>query len=134
MTPTMPLTCILSPPRRPLLWSIVAFRNSLVFHSLDMLTSHFLHLYPACVSWSQRWAPPPVLAARLAASPKDAAAWDAANFWELALLPMLPYALWVVAYYIKVLRWVLGAHYCCSATPARSLNPGGFHLSTCCAH
>lgn len=26
----------------PLVWSIIAFRNSLVYHSLDKMTSHFL--------------------------------------------------------------------------------------------
>lgn len=32
-------------------------RNSLVFHSLDKITSLFLHWYPACVAWTERWHP-----------------------------------------------------------------------------
>ena len=32
-------------------------RNSLVFHSLDKITSLFLHLFPAGVVWTERWHP-----------------------------------------------------------------------------
>ena len=46
-------------------------RNSLVFHSLDKITSLFLHLFPAGVVWTERWHPdvvrlqfPPASAAR----------------------------------------------------------------------
>ncbi|PNH06846.1 hypothetical protein TSOC_006751 [Tetrabaena socialis] len=42
----------------PLAWSILTFRNSLVFHDLDKVTSLFLHLVPALVSWSLRWQQP----------------------------------------------------------------------------
>jgi hypothetical protein len=35
----------------PLSWSILAFRNSLVLHSLDKVTSVYMHLAPALVSW-----------------------------------------------------------------------------------
>eukprot|EP00887_Chlorella_sp_A99_P004760 scaffold4.g4760.t1 len=90
----------------PLLWSIVLFRNSLVFHSLDKITSHFMHWFPALVSWATRWHPSPTLQARAAAAldadPALRAQWEAAGLWELCLLPMLPYLLWAVLYYIKI--------------------------------
>lgn len=86
----------------PLLWSIVLFRNSLVFHSLDKITSHFMHWFPALVSWATRWHPSPTLQAALDADPALRAQWEAAGLWELCLLPMLPYLLWAVLYYIKI--------------------------------
>jgi hypothetical protein len=86
----------------PLLWSVAAFRNSLVFHDLDKTTSLFLHLYPAAVMLASRAAPRPALAAALAASPAAAERWAAATLRDLALLPMAPYCLWAAAYYIKV--------------------------------
>lgn len=90
----------------PLIWSIVAFRNSLVYHSLDKMTSHFLHWFPACVSYATRWHPRAVMLDHLT---QDAAArleWESASFTSLFLLPLLPYLAWVVLYYLKV--WVGG--------------------------
>ena len=39
----------------PLAWSILIFRNSLVFHDIDRTTSTFIHLSPAILSWCVRW-------------------------------------------------------------------------------
>ena len=39
----------------PLAWSILIFRNSLVFHDIDRTTSTFIHLSPALMSWCIRW-------------------------------------------------------------------------------
>lgn len=87
----------------PLLWSILAFRNSIVYHSLDKMTSHFMHLYPACVCWTIRWHTADPLAAHLReAGPGVAAAWEGGSLRDLVLLPMLPYMLWAVLYYLKV--------------------------------
>jgi len=61
-----------------------------------------MHLYPACVCWTLRWHTADPLAAHLAANPAEAAAWQAASWRSLVLLPMLPYLLWAVLYYIKV--------------------------------
>eukprot|EP00892_Ulva_mutabilis_P003493 jgi/Ulvmu1/1515/UM011_0245.1 len=41
----------------PLAWSILAFRNSMIFHSLDQMTSLFLHVFPPLVAWAIRWYP-----------------------------------------------------------------------------
>jgi len=39
----------------PLLWAIMTFRNSLVFHSVDRITSVFIHLTPALVTHAVRF-------------------------------------------------------------------------------
>lgn len=39
----------------PVMFAIVAWRNSLVFHSLDKVTSVYIHLFPALLAWCERW-------------------------------------------------------------------------------
>ena len=39
----------------PLAWSVFVFRNSLVFHDVDNMTSVFIHLSPALLFWCIRW-------------------------------------------------------------------------------
>ncbi|XRB09233.1 glycerophosphocholine acyltransferase [Pycnococcus provasolii] len=39
----------------PLLWAIIAWRNSLVFHSLDKVTSVYIHTFPPLMTWAWRW-------------------------------------------------------------------------------
>lgn len=39
----------------PLAWAIVAWRNSLVFHDLEKMTSIFIHAAPPLLMYSQRW-------------------------------------------------------------------------------
>jgi len=41
------------------LWSVVLYRNSIVPHSLDKLTSCYLHLMPAVLLFKFRWLPSP---------------------------------------------------------------------------
>jgi len=41
----------------PLAVGIVMWRNSLVFHDLDKLTSVFIHMFPPLVTFSMRWFP-----------------------------------------------------------------------------
>lgn len=40
----------------PLLLAIVMWRNSIVFHSFDKMTSMFIHLLPSLVTFCHRWA------------------------------------------------------------------------------
>lgn len=86
----------------PLLWSIVAFRNSLVYHSVDKVTSLFLHFFPACVVWTYRFYPPQHLVQVLDKDATLAARWDSATAWELSILPMLPYLAWSILYGLKI--------------------------------
>jgi len=39
----------------PLLSATVAWNNSMVFHSLDKVTSLYVHVFPALLSWCERW-------------------------------------------------------------------------------
>jgi len=39
----------------PLIWSVHIFRNSIVFHSVDFMTSVFIHLSPFLLMWCLRW-------------------------------------------------------------------------------
>ncbi|XP_059152524.1 uncharacterized protein LOC131938484 [Physella acuta] len=41
----------------PLVWALFVFRNSLVFHSLDKVTSLYIHLLPSLLSFVIRWYP-----------------------------------------------------------------------------
>lgn len=86
----------------PLLWSILAFRNSLVYHSFDKVTSLFLHWFPACVCWAHRWHPPQSLIEALETNESLKDKWNTASFQDLCLLPMLPYLTWAVLYYLKI--------------------------------
>lgn len=48
----------------PLVWAVMAWRNSLVFHSLDKITSLFIHIMPPLLMFCQRWYYPAALAGR----------------------------------------------------------------------
>lgn len=39
----------------PVLIAILAWRNSLVFHSLDKVTTVFIHAFPPMLMWAERW-------------------------------------------------------------------------------
>ena len=39
----------------PLAWAILAWRNSLVFHDIDKITSLFIHAMPPVLMYCQRW-------------------------------------------------------------------------------
>lgn len=39
----------------PLAWSVFAFRNSLVMHDVDNITSVFIHFSPMALLWCLRW-------------------------------------------------------------------------------
>lgn len=91
----------------PLLWSILAFRNSLVYHSLDKVTSLFLHFFPACVAWAHRFHPPEILESSFISNEKDEGSirklqWETASPWELCVLPMGPYLIWAILYFMKI--------------------------------
>lgn len=44
----------------PVAWAIVTWRNSLVFHDVDRMTSLFVHLLPPLVTFALRWYPVPL--------------------------------------------------------------------------
>ena len=92
----------------PLLWSILAFRNSLVYHSLDKVTSLFLHFFPACVACCHRFHPPKILESSFINNDDTNQGisrklqWETASSWELCVLPMGPYLIWAILYFMKI--------------------------------
>lgn len=66
------------------------------------ITSLFLHWYPACVVWTERWHPDVHSRENTSKTPEALRKWHEASFLEIALLPMVPYLVWAVLYYIKV--------------------------------
>eukprot|EP01025_Chloroclados_australasicus_P042845 TRINITY_DN4557_c0_g1_i11.p1 TRINITY_DN4557_c0_g1~~TRINITY_DN4557_c0_g1_i11.p1 ORF type:complete len:400 (+),score=20.55 TRINITY_DN4557_c0_g1_i11:114-1202(+) len=78
----------------PMAWSIIAMRNSLVLHSMDKIITLFMHWYPAVVSWTQRWYPNNLAGV----NPMD----QKASFFELGVLPLFPYIVWLLFYYLKL--------------------------------
>eukprot|EP00753_Platysulcus_tardus_P020104 PLAT7749.2.p1 GENE.PLAT7749.2~~PLAT7749.2.p1 ORF type:complete len:253 (+),score=100.43 PLAT7749.2:217-975(+) len=74
----------------PMAWATALFRNSMVFHSLDKITSVFIHLTPGLVMYCIRWygsANSPVGFQPLyAVCPVDE---DCAGFFWLSVVPYL---------------------------------------------
>ena len=68
------------------------------------ITSLFLHWFPACVAWTERWHPEIHASHASGKSPEALKEWDTATVAQLILFPCLPYLLWAILYYIKVDR------------------------------
>jgi len=82
----------------PLLFAILAWRNSTVFHSMDKITSLFIHLTPALVVWSIRWFP----TGEFNTCFNDGKSY--VSFIDTTLVPLIPYSIWQkkFLYFIKV--------------------------------
>lgn len=101
----------------PLGFAIGMFRNALVFHSAEKITSLMIHVEPLALSWCLRWF-------------DDNALIDvgsSATFMELFLYPMaaylvcwnIPYGLWLVLYghSLDESGHVTLYHYTCKTNP-----------------
>jgi len=117
----------------PLIWSVYVFRNSIVFHDVDYMTSVFIHLSPFTLMWCLRWGAgtPSVIdndttlfphMFHVCASPEEYAAADAcleslkgsmwcnacsAPFVDFVIPPALLYlCVWAIPYfYFICVRW-----------------------------
>jgi len=78
----------------PLLAGIVMWRNSLVFHDLDKLTSVFIHIFPALVTFCWRWYPHNDHSTVC----PEGDCWVAFGALGLALVC---YCFWQIAYFVK---------------------------------
>lgn len=74
----------------PLMWSIMAMRNSLVFHDIDKMTTLMMHASPALAGWSLRWYPDDHYRHLNYAE---------ATWMELVFTPIIFYVVWVNLYY-----------------------------------
>jgi len=83
----------------PVAWSVLAFNQSLVFHSHAHMTSVFLHFSPIIVSWALRWRQPPNAA--FVVCDTDAGCWrhPLGLWWDGTRYFYLP---WIVGYYLLV--------------------------------
>ncbi|KAF0977873.1 hypothetical protein FDP41_003195 [Naegleria fowleri] len=80
----------------PILFAIVFWRNSLVFHDWDKLTSCFIHTFPPLISFAIRWFPEQFPEYRTCIEP------TCEVNWTHTVLPHLGFFLfWLVSYYLK---------------------------------
>jgi len=79
----------------PLLTGIVMWRNSLVFHDLDKLTSVFIHLFPPLVTFTQRWYESPEFSV---CAPGESCTM---NYFIVTALTIFIYLLWQFMYLFK---------------------------------
>lgn len=82
----------------PLMFTILATRNSLVFHDFDKTTTLMMHASPAIALYTLRWLPSAAWTAGLPA--ELAPAFEASSWTDLLLLPWALYLVWVVSYYL----------------------------------
>ncbi|KNE65854.1 hypothetical protein AMAG_09822 [Allomyces macrogynus ATCC 38327] len=94
----------------PLAWAIVTWRNSMVFHSLDKMTSVFIHLSPPVTLMALRWLD---TTASTAASPyyggypgapQRTEPLPAMSMTEALVGSTIVYLVWQVAYYVLILH------------------------------
>jgi len=76
-------------------WAIALWKNSMVFHSLDKITSLFIHLTPSLVVWTIKWYPTEF---NPCSSERDATM----SFADSLFYPLLMYSFWQFLYYLKV--------------------------------
>ncbi|KAI8622465.1 hypothetical protein BC830DRAFT_567503 [Chytriomyces sp. MP71] len=84
----------------PLMWAIVMWRTSFVFHSFSHVASTYIHLMPALITFVIRWTPTPEQQAALCVSDGCALEWS-----DLFVWPILFYGVWQILYLIKT-EWI----------------------------
>jgi len=85
----------------PICLAIVVWHNSLVFHSLDKVTSFFLHAFPPVVCHSLRW--------KLIANDMPLIQNSSLTFTSQLIRPMSLYVVWQIGY-IFITECVLRQH------------------------
>lgn len=83
----------------PLAWSVITWRNSLVFHSLEKVTSTFIHIYPPLVFTTIRHFTPREVAETRYPAMRNL---PTINSWTAFLFNLVFYAIWQWAYYIFI--------------------------------
>lgn len=83
----------------PLTWSIVALNNALVLHSLDQMTSLFMHASPAMVVYGLRWYPSKAMIDGSSVAQPDQ---QHASIFQLVGPSMILYSVWAAVYFLKV--------------------------------
>ncbi|GFO11764.1 expressed conserved protein [Plakobranchus ocellatus] len=83
----------------PLIWALLIFRNSLVLHSLDKVTSLYIHLMPCLLTFVIRWYPEETSSKWHKPFPKCQLQF---NFLWLVVVPMAFHVSHQVIYFILV--------------------------------
>jgi len=73
----------------PIAIAIIAWKNSLVFHSLDKMTSFYIHIMPGMMNYLIRWGALPGAMQQTDLS---------LSFWTAIFFPCFVYCLWQAAY------------------------------------
>jgi hypothetical protein len=81
----------------PLAWSVLAFSQSLIFHSAPHMTSVFIHTSPMVLTYAIRWYPTPFAAVASGTDPLEIPAFDLVYNAVTKF-----YGWWVVLYYVWV--------------------------------
>ena len=82
----------------PLMWAIVLWKNSIVFHSIDKVTSSYIHILPSLVTYCFRWSP--TQSQKQALFESDVMLMD--FLWPY---PIIMYLCWQVVYLFKT-EWM----------------------------
>lgn len=86
----------------PLAWAIPLWRNSLVFHNPDKLTSVIIHTFPMLVSFSLRWFPSTRLSARCDLLPDEIVfCHEDTILAQFFFRPIAVYSIWQLFYFLK---------------------------------
>ena len=81
----------------PLAWAVLAFNNSLIFHSLQHMVSAFIHISPMLLSYCLRWHP----GEEVVVCPD--AGCETVSSMDLIMTTMQTfYVPWIVIYYVWV--------------------------------
>lgn len=91
----------------PLAWAIIVWRCSLVFNSIDKITSVLIHLLPGIVFFTIRWWNPITFAAMHPEGTDRRVSWpyveNKSYLWTwLFLVPLIAYTVWQVLYFLIV--------------------------------
>jgi hypothetical protein len=99
-------TVIYSICHGPLAWAVCLFHNSLVFHSLDKMTSAFIHISPLLVTYSIRWFSKdfPESQQRYGVCDEDSS--ECSNFIYTGIFPILFYIAWILLYGFSI-KWII---------------------------
>ncbi|CAF0741531.1 unnamed protein product [Didymodactylos carnosus] len=84
----------------PLALAIILWRNSLVFHSMDKVTSCFIHMYPPLTLYTIRWLLP--YDYQLTHYPAIAKLGDRLNVFSSLFYVIVAYVIWNILYYILI--------------------------------
>ncbi|RUS29387.1 hypothetical protein BC938DRAFT_480719 [Jimgerdemannia flammicorona] len=84
----------------PIAWAIIAWRNSFVFHSMDKVTSLFIHIFPPFALYTVRWLHPDI-GARNAQYPALEEL-ETLDFTRALQFSLAVYSVWQLLYYIFI--------------------------------